>query len=391
MERLYNGILERVYEKAEMEEIMIPEKLGKFFPYYLKTRMAEVFNFMMRRQNADMVNTSVIPIFGYTPEARQQSIQINGEETTVELALATTENIIRIEATPSLRNLFKFLVIVKTCDKEKVQEVIRSIFGKITNTLENQPPNFPRPRCGGREIPSENEARPTERSQTAYMVGLETLALAQNPQDAGPSEPPKRYRKITISYASAAKAGILKPPPNQSNPATPEFILQSTPNTQGSSTASTQRQVSWDDSITATSRSMGSSLSRSMTNSKIINIKKEFEQEIQELNNKLEQRLTKQDEQLSEIRQSITSMNEDMEIRMAQAVILALVKEKNKVQELTHGQVYDKSLAPLADENGRLPGGAIVQAGGPLDRLHHVEVTVQHMSSVLDAIADHLY
>jgi hypothetical protein len=47
---------------------------------------------------------------------------------------------------------------------------------------------------------------------TAYMTKLETIALAQNPQDAGPSEPPKRQCKITISYASTAKSGILKQP-----------------------------------------------------------------------------------------------------------------------------------------------------------------------------------
>jgi hypothetical protein len=172
---------------------------------------------------------------------------------------------------------------------------------------------------------------------------------------------------------------------------TSESEPQTITNTQSSIGTSSQRQVSWDDSITETSRSLGSSLSRSMTTSKITSLKKDFEQELREINKTMENRLAQQDEQLREIKQSISSINEDMEIRMAQAVILALVKEKHKVQELTHGQVYDKSLAPLADENGRLPGGAIVQAGGPLDRLHHIKVTVQHMSNVLDMIAEHLY
>jgi hypothetical protein len=84
------------------------------------------------------------------------------------------------------------------------------------------------------------------------------------------------------------------------------------------------------------------------------------------------------------------AMNKDMETRMAQAVIMALVKEKTKVEELTHGRTYDPSEAPLADENGILPFGAKSQLGGPLHRLHHVKVTVQHMASVLDTIADHL-
>jgi hypothetical protein len=285
------------------------------------------------------------------------------------------------------------LVIVKTSDRESVQKTIRSIFGKITNELENQPTHFPKPRCGGRET---NEEKNTEydMSKTAYMVGLEMLALAQNPQDAGPAEPPKRFRKFKISYASAAKSGILKPAtssPTSNVTTSSEYETPTITNTQSSIGSSSQRQVSWDDSITATNRSLGSSLSRSTTNSKIANIKRNFEQEIREINTNMEKCLAQQDKQLQEIKQSISSMNEEMETRMAQAVILALVKEKHKVQELTHGQVYDKKMAPLADENGRLPGGAIVQSGGPLDRLHHVEVTVQQMSNVLDTIAAHLY
>jgi hypothetical protein len=34
-ERTYINIIERLYEKAENEEIIIPSKLGKFFPYYM--------------------------------------------------------------------------------------------------------------------------------------------------------------------------------------------------------------------------------------------------------------------------------------------------------------------------------------------------------------------
>jgi hypothetical protein len=55
---------------------------------------------MMRQQNADMQNTAIIPIFGYTPSARKQRITIDGEVTTVKLAVATTPEIIQIKATP---------------------------------------------------------------------------------------------------------------------------------------------------------------------------------------------------------------------------------------------------------------------------------------------------
>jgi hypothetical protein len=397
-EKFYIGILERLYETAQDEISIIPNKLGKFFPYYMKSKMPEVFNFMMRQQNADMASTTIIPIFGYTPEARQQQITIDGELTTIELAMATTNNIIRIEATPSTWNLHKYLVIVNNDKKESVLKEIRRIFGQIKEPLENQPTNFPLPRCGGSEkisnstasTPNENH---TEKKPTAYMSSLGKLASAQNPQDAGPAAPPQRYRKFTISYASAARSGILKKSEHQ----TPVTYNQKS--TTGSTTMESitqdsehlnSRQVSWDENISDTSRLTGSSLSRSMTNSKLQSLKKDLDTEMKEIKTSLERRIEKQEEQMSEIVKVIKTMNEDMEQRMAYAVLAALIKEKEKVQELTHGRTFSASEAPLADEAGNLPYGGKVQLGGPLHRLHHVEVTLQQMSTALDAILSHM-
>jgi hypothetical protein len=216
------------------------------------------------------------------------------------------------------------------------------------------------------------------------MVRLETLALAQNPQDAGLSEPPKRHRKITISYAGAIKAGILKSPSIPNKTTTTSFDTQSQtdrPDTQISKENS-QRQVSWDNSTTEMNRSMGSSLSRSITNSNIQSVKKDIDAKLKEIKSSLENQMNKQEEQMSEIINIIHTMNKNMERCMAHAVLETLFKEKSKVQELTHRQVYNASHAPLADENGIMPFGAKAQAGGPLDGLHHVEVTVQQPHGV---------
>lgn len=348
-----------------------------------------------------MTSTTIIPIFGYTPEARKQQIELDGEQTTVELAIAATKNIIRIEATPSTWNLHKYLVVADVKNKDTVQKEIKKIFGKIAVELKQQPPNFPYPRCGGSEkstLTFERQVQTEDKTTSSYMVGLEMLAMAQNPQDAGPTVPPKRHRKMTISYANAAKAGILRNhdnarqfPTSTSNHNAQKIIQDNYNTTQDSTeTNSTQRQVTWDTNTMDTSRSTGSSLSRSMTNSKIQNIKKDIDSEIKELKEKLEIRMDQQDRRINDILQMMQAMNSDMETRMAQAVIMALVKEKSKVEELTHGRTFDPSEAPLADENGILPFGAKAQSGGPLHRLHHVEVTVQHMAAVLDTIADHL-
>jgi hypothetical protein len=117
----------------------------------MKSKMSEMFTYLMRQHNADMKNTTVIPIFGYTPSARKQQIDLGGEATTVELALATTKEIIHIKAIPSTRYLHKYLIIVNTENKAKVIKIIQEIFGKITGPLENQPTDFPSPCCSGRE------------------------------------------------------------------------------------------------------------------------------------------------------------------------------------------------------------------------------------------------
>jgi hypothetical protein len=226
------------------------------------------------------------------------------------------------------------------------------------------------------------------------MATLESMMLAQNPQDAGPAEPPKRQRKITISYAGTVKAGILKPRQatnNHSNTSQDnDTEIQTIDITQDSSQAPTQRQVSWDGSVTDTSRSLGSSLSRSISNSKMINFKREIETKIKEMKQFMNQRLVQQDQHLHDIKHSINNLTQDLESKMAVAVIGALMKEKDKVQELTLGKTYGAKFAPLADKDGILPGGMKAQAGGPLDRLHHVEITVMRMVSILDTIADHL-
>jgi hypothetical protein len=279
--------------------------------------------------------------------------------------------------------------LLKNDKREQVQKEIKRIFSHIKGLLAQQPTNFPIPRCGGREKTTESKFQHHEeidKTETAYMISLEAMAIANNPQDAGPTEPPKRPRKFTISYANAAKSGILK------NYTQDHTIDKSTADTttQTSNESSTQRQVSWDESTQDTGRSPGSSLSRSMTNSKIQNLRKDLDAEIKEIKYSLESRMQKQEEQMSEVIQVIKTMNENIEQRMAHAVITALVKEKKKVEELTHGRTSDITEAPLADAEGNLPFGGKVQSGGPLHRLHHVEITLQQMSTALDAILSHM-
>jgi hypothetical protein len=304
---------------SEEGEAIIPTKLGKFFPYYMKSKMPEVFNILMRQQNSDMADTTVIPIFGYTPEAQKQQINIDGKATTVELAMATTKDIMRIKATPSTMSLHKYLVIIKSNKKESVMNEIQ-IFRQIQGPLEHQPTNFPVPHCGGSKkkvgLPNPRQTKEVNKSTTTYMVSLETLALANNPQDAGPSSPLKRYRKFTISYANAAKSGIL----HNINPADQYVIGNNTAgnattntNIQDSGASTSNHQIHQEKTSNDTSNSTGSSLSCSLTNSKISSMPTNLDSELKALKNNLERRMDKQEEQMSEIVQVIKTMNEDFE------------------------------------------------------------------------------
>jgi hypothetical protein len=249
--------------------------------------------------------------------------------------VATTKDIIRIKATPSTWNIHKYLVLVENKNKAAVQKAIQGIFRKISGPLENQPPNFPVPRCGGRENTSTTEQltentekmTTTDNTMTAYMIKLETMALAQNPQDAGPTSPPKRHRKFTISYAGAVKSGIIKETStiqNTTNNNVGEINKQDSNGNKNMETASTQQQVSQESQTMDTSRSTESSLSRSLTNSKAQSSKTDIDWEIAELKNNLEQRMDRQDQRISELIKVIHTMNQDIEKQMASAVLHTL-------------------------------------------------------------------
>jgi hypothetical protein len=87
------------------------------------------------------------------------------------------------------------------------------------------------------------------------------------------------------------KAGILKQP-NQENleeKKTIEPQAQQTEFTNPKENNTQQRQVTWEDTTMDTSRSANSSLSRSVTNSKITSVKKDIDAKIESLKNNFEQ------------------------------------------------------------------------------------------------------
>jgi hypothetical protein len=108
-------------------------------------------------------------------------------------------------------------------------------------------------------------------------------------------------------------------------------------NTQDSGASTSNHQIHQEKNSNDTSNSTGSSLSRSLTNSKISSTPTNLDSELKALKNNFERRMDKQEEQMSEIMQVIKTMNEDFKQQMIHVVLAALSKEKEKVQEITHG------------------------------------------------------
>jgi hypothetical protein len=81
----------------------------------------------------------------------------------------------------------------------------------------------------------------------------------------------------------------------------------------------------------------------------------------------IEKWFARHEKYIQEIQDVMLKNAEDMETRIASAVITALMRERRQVEELTHGTTYDPKQAPLADENGKLPFGVQARSGGPLD------------------------
>jgi hypothetical protein len=97
-ERVYLEILDRLNERAcQLKErevnLVLNECNRTFFPYYAKAEHPKLFKKLMKKQNAEMASVSVIPIFGYTHNAMNQSVKNKSDETTLHTAIQSHPNI----------------------------------------------------------------------------------------------------------------------------------------------------------------------------------------------------------------------------------------------------------------------------------------------------------
>jgi Tfp pilus assembly protein PilP len=207
-EKTYLNILDRLNERASTlddgeVDITLDERLGIFFPYYAKRSRPQLFDSLMKKQNADMNAISAIPIFGLTPTAANQEVTgKSGKKKTVWEWMIFNEDIRKIDKTASSQELGKYMLHVNREMKEEVEDYLDALFEQVPE-LDGQPASFLRPQRGGNAF---KKNRVTNISN--HLNKLEervNLDLSMYNEESIASTPPPKMRRPTISYAQAAK------------------------------------------------------------------------------------------------------------------------------------------------------------------------------------------
>jgi hypothetical protein len=207
-EQIYINILDRLNERASNlqpgeVDIVLDKRVGIFFPYYAKKSRPKLFDTLMRKQNSDMNSISAIPLFGITTTALDFEIpDAEGRKSTIREWIYEHENVIKMEKTASSADLGKYMLIVDREDRESVEDHIDQLFNQLPD-FENHSVPFKKPQRGGNAFKKNSTMNISN-----YLNKLEQRVqedLLMYDEDMLSESPPQRPRRMTISYAQAAK------------------------------------------------------------------------------------------------------------------------------------------------------------------------------------------
>jgi hypothetical protein len=207
-EKIYINILDRLNERASTLEkgevdITLDDRIGVFFPYYAKKSRPELYDSLMKKQNTDMNMVSAIPLFGLSPEALEfEMVDKNGEKKSIREWIFAHDNILHMLTTASSKDLGKYMLMVDREFKDDAEEYIDNLFDHMPE-CENHSVPFKKPQRGGNA-----HNRQSSRNIKNYLDKLEQRVkddLSMYEEDDLSTSPPARPRRLTISYAQAAK------------------------------------------------------------------------------------------------------------------------------------------------------------------------------------------
>jgi hypothetical protein len=201
------NILDRLNERAstlqEKEvDLVLDYNIGIFFPYYAKRSRPQLFDSLMQKQNTDMNSTSAIPIFGLTRDALDFEIKnSSGQPIAVRHWITQHPDINKVEKTASSKDLGKFMLLVERDSKDEVEDFLDNLFEQFPENF--QTGQFTRPQRGGNAFQKRRV-----NNITNYLTKLEEKVqseLQMYDKDSLLTSPPTRPRRMTISYAQAAR------------------------------------------------------------------------------------------------------------------------------------------------------------------------------------------
>jgi hypothetical protein len=224
-EKLYLSILDRLNERSSTLEqgevdITLDDSIGVFFPYYAKKSRPQLYESLMKKQNADMNMVSAIPLFGLSPEALEfEMTDSDGVTKSIREWIYGHTNILHMLTTASSKDLGKYMLMVDREFKDDVEEYIDNLFDNMPECKNHSVP-FKKPQRGGNAY-----RRQSANNIKNYLDKLEQRVhndLSMYEEDDLLQSPPPRPRRLTISYAQAAKqlsfqSGSEKSPENQAN------------------------------------------------------------------------------------------------------------------------------------------------------------------------------
>jgi hypothetical protein len=223
----------------------------------------------MKKQNTAMHATSAIPIFGLYPAAAEFQVSTaSGQLESVSKWIYHHPDIIKIEKTASSKDLGKFMLLVERENKDEVDDFLDNLFDQLPDAF--QAGQIKKPQRVGNSFQKRRV-----NNINNYLNKLKERVqadLLMYDEDTISTTPPTRPRRMTISYAQAAKRLSF------------HSTIQKSTNKTGNTPETTTTSMS---TLTQSSLEEAMAQIRAETEKSINELRQEFTKEVQSMDQKI--------------------------------------------------------------------------------------------------------
>jgi hypothetical protein len=153
-----------------------------------------------------MKSVSAIPLFGLIDDAFNAIVADDkGNAKTVREWIYENPHVIRLETTASSRDLGKYMLMVDRGFKEDVDDYIDNLFEQVPETGDANA-TFKKPQRGGNTFQKKNPNKiENYLNKLEKRIEDDFLSFYDEDEISASTTPPPRPKRLTISYAQAAK------------------------------------------------------------------------------------------------------------------------------------------------------------------------------------------